>query len=176
MSGKREVRVRIGKLLKWTGLGLGIAFLALVIWSFWLWRFFAPPDPNPPVENPKYSRSDCIVRTDVAYPDGLSNDEMELVAADITEIITREIVRKGFPIASHGFTSPNLHAHHTQFTQRCDKKHEMVSELIDAYQSKRPEGGTLTVSAEPVTPSIDTILMRGDWWTDGREPTERHHD
>ena len=173
MPGKHEVKVRIRSLLKWTGVGFGMAFLGLVIWFFWLWRFFAPPALNPPVTKPQFSRSDCMVRIDIVYPGDPSYDMIDEMAAAISSTFTRTLIDKHLPVASHGINSHNMNAHYTLFSQVCDRKVEMVVEMVAAYEKEYPDGAQLSISQSRIYPSIDTILARGDWWTDGHDPVPR---
>ena len=165
--------MRIGNIFKWTGLGLGIAFLGFVIWFVWLWRFFAPPALNPPVTSPQFSRSDCMVRVDIVYPGDPSYDMIDKMAAAISYTFMDAIIDKRLPVTNHGINSHNVYAHYTLFSQACDRKTEMVAEMVAAYEKDFPDGAQLSISPNRIYPSIDTILAGGDWWTDGHDPVPR---
>ena len=165
--------MRVGRIVKWTGIGFGAVFLAFLIWTFWLWRFFAPPPLNPPVENPIFSRSDCLIRVDVEYPGELTADEINRMGAFVHWVFGDTILERRYPVASQGWGYKDDYSYYILFTQKCDRKHEMVAQMVRDYEDKHPDEIRLTISSERVFPSIRTLLVEGDAWTDGYEPVPR---
>ena len=80
---------------------------------------------------------------------------------------------KWHPVASHGLGRNDVGAHYIIFTQKCNKKYDMVQDMIDDYTNEYPDGGRLTISHEIVPPHIDTMAIQGPDWTDGFEDIGR---
>jgi hypothetical protein len=161
--------MRLLQIAKWFGICLAALVVVGAIWVFWLWRYFAPPPLNPPVENPRYSRNDCMGRAAIQYPKAAKQpDAKDIIGGQITEVILAAIHEKRFPVASMGINSSNIHNLYALFTQKCDRKYQMVEEIVDAYLQEYPDGIRITITRDSVTPSLDTIQMFGPYWTDGK--------
>ena len=160
--------MRIMQIAKWFGICLAVLVVVGAIWVFWLWRYFAPPPLNPPVENPRYSRSDCMVRTAIQYPNSAKNsDAKDIVGARIYDLFRDVINEKSFPVASMGINSSNIENLYVLFTQKCDRKIQMIEEIVGVYHQEFPNGARFTVTRDRVISGFDTIQMFGPYWTDG---------
>jgi len=146
------------RVLKWIGLSLGGLIVFGVLWVFWFWRHFAPPPLNPSVENPIYSRSDCMVRTEVTYPRGATDDDADDIGAGIHWSFSETIREKRFPVAAVGIGWADLRSNYIIFSNRCDKKFEMVEELVRTYRETHPDGAKLKVTHDRVIPSTMLCL------------------
>ena len=160
--------MNVNRALKWTGIGSVILIAFALIWIFWLWRFFAPGPLNPLVENPIYSISDCLVHTVVEFPEGVKGDKERLaIVSEVGEILIDAIHEERFPVASLDYQGPTDNHIYTLFTQKCDRKFDMMRTLARHYHTDHPNGARLVVREERVEPGYDTMEAGGPYWTDG---------
>lgn len=115
---------------------------------------------------PVYTRSECLVRTDVSAFD----DSGEI---DFSLFMMRAIVHLDLPTASVGFNGEHLESMYVLFTERCDQKFEMMQSIADTFKETYPEGGTLIVTKDRVEIGEDTIRHSGPEWIDGLPRREK---
>ena len=154
--------------LKWTGIVLSALIVFAVIWIFWLGQFFAPPPLNPHVENPVYSRSDCLVRIELEFPPNLVHKERRNLEDNLDFSFFDTFTDLRFPFASLGSEQYSLHKTYILYTQKCDQKFAMTQTMIERYKVKHPNEIKTLMSRDRIESSMETLMPNGPYWTDTR--------
>lgn len=110
-----------------------------------------------------------MVRAAIQYPATAKDSKAkDIIGGQITDVIWIAIHETRFPVASMGINSSNIDNLYALFTQKCDRKFQMVEEIVDAYHKEYPNGARISVTRDRVTPNLDTIQVFGPSWTDGQ--------
>ncbi len=89
------------------------------------------------------------------------------------DFMVEAIYEKRTPIVSMRTNIPRDENLYALFSQKCDRKEQMMQILADAYHQKFPNGARLTVTKDLVQTSVDTIKHSGVFWTDGSPVEEK---
>lgn len=122
---------------------------------------------------PIYSRSDCTVLIDIKYHALQDETVIHKQYGEVADSIWKSSLYKSYPVASYGTPQGFFDQNYMIFTKDCDRKYEMVQDLVDIYHRDFPDGARLSVSHEIVLPHIETIAVQGPYWTDGFEDIGR---
>ncbi len=150
--------------LKWMAVGAGAASLAWLITFYVIYRVTLLGPLNPPVANPIYSRSDCLVRVDIAYPEGTDGEDWLVFRREVSYAFVGVSLPKKYPVFDWDLTDKERIL--ILFTQRCDKKFAMAKTMTDAYNAEHPKGARLSVSRDRIAPGALGAETSGSWWTD----------
>ncbi|MEJ1415510.1 MAG: hypothetical protein RNU03_01275 [Candidatus Sedimenticola sp. (ex Thyasira tokunagai)] len=110
-----------------------------------------------------YSRSDCIVRVDLYWPDTFSYDDKVDVTNEIRIPASLRGIAAGYAIPVKG--EPDL-IYIQYFPQGCDKKHDLSEKFFNELRSKINDFPSFVISKDLILPSTRTIKLTGSAWKD----------
>ena len=155
--------------MKWLWISLaGIVVLVAVVVAD---SIMAPKrGPLNPLVWAKYTRAECTVRTAVQYPPGADKDAIAEMVDEVDESVRDTIRDRWYPVAGGRFGYEDDSSLYIIFTDKCDRKFEMVQDVVDSHHREYRHRAKLRVTHDHVKPHLHTIAMYGPWWTDGDQP------
>lgn len=179
---------RTVRILKWCGIGLGALIALPVIWLLVVWgiveygnkgssddsikfskipSIIIPGLVDPSAGAPKYTVSDCLVRTSVEYPDDATDqDARDDIGADLMDRLSEAVMDNDLPVTGLHLNVPDNRNLYVLYTKNCDRKFEMTQTLVHDYHRKRSNGARLTVTRGRVERGFHTINQSGPFWID----------
>ena len=133
---------------------------------------FKAPERGPrnPLVWAVYTRAECTVRTAVQYPPGTGEDAIQEMVYEVVDSFTDIIMDRWYPVRSYRFGYKDDSSLYTIFTDKCDRKFEMVQDIVDSHHREYRHRARLRVTHDHVKPHVDTMPAKGPWWTDGDQP------
>ncbi len=119
---------------------------------------------------PHYTRSECIVKVRLYWPDNISDDEVEDVFVAMSDAY--RVTRRGKQdsiIAGWSFRDiiKNHDTFYIMYRDKCDKKRDMARDFMENFWVTNASWLRYEVLDEIVTPRPETIDIRGPYWSDG---------
>ena len=145
----------------------GFFLLAAVLLTAVLWFSTGTKD------EPKYTRSECVVRLNLTGLKGLEGDA--LVAQEDRFFDTFNPIamagRDTWPVSGLGFGAADRSEYFIRFWKDCDRKIAFTQQMIERYKASTDSPLDLEIDPSPVTLDVrKTLCFGGEHWIDGDEP------
>ncbi len=119
------------------------------------------------VNEPKYSRSECIVKIDFNWQRDISTQYRNKIQAEIGDQIVKSLAENSAPAIGISYDHQSAETMYIIFTDQCEKRFELTEEYMAALTQAASGNYTFMISHEAVIPSENTINIGGEHWTDG---------
>lgn len=151
---------RGNRLLLATG---GVCLVAIAVgWTVWF-SWYSESDP-------RYMRSDCIVRLKIEHP---PHSDIRAAESLLFDVMSDNAYANKLPVEGFSYGNPDRSSVYVVYRDRCDEKFKLTEQIAQSYMRQHPQGVRIFVTSDVVQPSLDTVSFDGDLWIDGT-PLRRH--